>query len=453
MVRSCLTIVLAAGEGTRMRSSIPKVLHKVANLPMICHVFNNVQNLKQNNICFILGNQADIVKETIKSFAKDKNIQIAFCEQKERLGTAHAVLSAESELAKLYDDVIICFGDTPLIQTDDLLKARKYLTNNCDIVVLGFNSNNPYGYGRLITKDEKLIDIVEENEATPEQKLITSCNGGIMAINGKIALNLLKQIKNDNSKKEYYLTDLIKIANKQNYKAKAIIVDENSLLGVNTLAQLNEVENIWQNNKRKNLLENGIFMQNAESIYFSYDTNIEPGAQLETNIYFGVNCEVKTGAYIKSFCHIEGSKISSKAEVGPFARLRPGTILEENSKIGNFCELKNTKLAKNSKINHLSYVGDATIGECSNIGAGVITCNYDGVNKWQTVIEKNVFVGSNCSLIAPLNIEEGAYIASSSIITKNVPANAMAIGRAQQINKENYAFNIKNKVKNIKKEM
>lgn len=456
MVRSCLTIILAAGNGTRMRSSLPKVLHKVANLPMVCHILHNISYLDNCDIKLVLGNNLRQVQDTVKKYLannsdKFSSIDVSFCQQNEPLGTAHAALAALSDTVKNYDDIIVCFGDTPLIRQKDLEKARKSLSNGVDVAVLGFNAYNPTGYGRLIVQNDKLIGIVEENEATVEQKQLKFCNGGIMAINGNIALKLLLEVKNNNNKGEYYLTDLVKIANSHNYNVEAIEVEAKSVMGVNTPLQLNEIEDIWQNNKRAELLEAGILMQDAKSIYFSFDTIIEPGAKLETNIYFAPKCYIETGAYIKSFCHIEGSKIKTGAQVGPFARLREGTILENDSKVGNFCEIKEANIAAFSKINHLSYIGNAAVGAKTNIGAGVITCNYDGVNKWTTIIDENVFIGSNCSLVAPVNIGAGSYVASSSIVTDNVPKNALAIGRAKQINKVNYALKIKEKINSIKK--
>ncbi len=455
MDRSCLTIVLAAGNGTRMRSSLPKVLHKIANLPLICHILDSISYLKQSDIKLVLGDQAGKVEDIVKNHIannRDKfmSIDVSFVEQEERLGTAHAVLTALNNIQKSYDDIIICFGDTPLIQPQDLEKARKILSNGSHVAVFGFNAHNPTGYGRLIIQDDKLIDIVEENEATLEQKQIKFCNGGVMALDGNIALKLLLEIENNNSKCEYYLTDLIKIANNNNYNVEAIEVESTSVMGVNTPFQLNDIENIWQNKKRIELLENGVLMQDAQSIYFSFDTVIEAGVQLETNIYFAPGCYIEAGACVKSFCHIEGSKIKTGAQVGPFARLRPGTILENNSKVGNFCEIKSAKIGAFSKVNHLSYIGNASVGFKTNIGAGVITCNYDGVNKSKTIIDENVFIGSNCSLVAPVNIGSGAYVASSSIVTYDVPKNALAIGRAKQINKENYALKIKEKINSIK---
>lgn len=433
---SCLSIILAAGNSTRMRSNLSKILHKVANLPMICHVIHKLRALDDNEIIVVLQPKAEQAKTIITNFVNS----VKFVEQKEALGTAHALKSALENITKTYDDIIVCFGDTPLIEPNDLLRARACLANGADLVVFGFIAQNPQNYGRLIIEDNKLLAIIEEKEANNIQKQINYCNGGVMAINGKIVKELLQAIDNNNSTGEYYLTDIVKIANARNYNVQTIEVALNTIKGVNTIEELSEIEAIWQNNKRKQFLNSAVFMQDANSIYFSFDTEIEPGAELETNIYFGPGCYVEKGAIIKSFCHLEGTIIKKGAQIGPFARLRPGSILDDYSKIGNFCEIKQSHIGAYSKVNHLSYIGDALVGINTNIGAGAITCNYDGIKKWRTIIENNVFVGSNCSLIAPITIREGAYVASSSNITQDVPSYSLAIGRARQINKENYVL-------------
>ena len=435
MDRSCLSIILAAGEGTRMKSSLPKVLHKIAGLPLVCHVVRQVQSIGKSDIAVVVGRGADEVSSAVKEFSKTANIYL----QKERLGTAHAVLSAREMLSKNYDDVLIVFGDTPLIEAKSLECARDELAHGADIVVMGFVTENPSGYGRLIEKDGKLIAIVEEKDATTEQKKIKFCNGGVMALNGKLALSLLEQIKNENAKKEYYLTDIVKIGVSRELEVKAISIPFENVIGVNTRFELSEAEALWQKRKARELMLSGVTMLRPETVYFSYDTAINGDVIIEPNVFFGLNVKVETGVIIHGFSHLEGAIVKAQSEIGPYARLRPGAILENSSKVGNFCEIKNAIIGEGAKVNHLTYIGDAVVGGHTNIGAGTITCNYDGFNKWKTIIGENAFIGSNSALVAPVEIGDGAYVASGSVITDQVPENSVAFGRARQINKEGRA--------------
>ena len=435
MDRSCLSIILAAGEGTRMKSSLPKVLHKIAGLPLVCHVVRQVQSIGKSDIAVVVGRGADEVSSAVKEFSKTANIYL----QKERLGTAHAVLSAREMLSKNYDDVLIVFGDTPLIEAKSLERARDELAHGADIVVMGFITENPSGYGRLIEKDGKLQAIVEEKDATTEQKKIKFCNGGVMALNGKLALSLLEQIKNENAKKEYYLTDIVKIGVSRELEVKAISIPFENVIGVNTRVELSEAEALWQKRRARELMLSGVTMLRPETVYFSYDTAIEGDVVIEPNVFFGLNVKVETGVVIHGFSHLEGAIVKAQSEIGPYARLRPGAILENSSKVGNFCEIKNARIGEGAKVNHLTYIGDAVVGGHTNIGAGTITCNYDGFNKWKTIIGENAFIGSNSALVAPVEIGEGAYVASGSVITDQVPENSVAFGRARQINKEGRA--------------
>lgn len=435
MDRSCLSIILAAGEGTRMKSSLPKVLHKIAGLPLVCHVVRQVQSIGKSDIAVVVGRGADEVSSAVKEFSKTANIYL----QKERLGTAHAVLSAREMLSKNYDDVLIVFGDTPLIEAKSLERARDELAHGADIVVMGFVTENPSGYGRLIEKDGKLQEIVEEKDATTEQKKIKFCNGGVMALNGKLALSLLEQIKNENAKKEYYLTDIVKIGVSRELEVRAISIPFENVIGVNTRVELSQAEALWQKRRAKELMLSGVTMLRPETVYFSYDTEIDRDVIIEPNVFFGLNVKVETGVVIHGFSHLEGAIVKAQSEIGPYARLRPGAILENSSKVGNFCEIKNAKIGEGAKVNHLTYIGDAVVGGHTNIGAGTITCNYDGFNKWKTIIGENAFIGSNSALVAPVEIGNGAYVASGSVITDQVPENSVAFGRARQINKEGRA--------------
>ncbi|WP_422534014.1 bifunctional UDP-N-acetylglucosamine diphosphorylase/glucosamine-1-phosphate N-acetyltransferase GlmU [Bartonella apis] len=448
MDRSCLSIILAAGEGTRMKSSLPKVLHKIAGLPLVCHVVRQVQSVGKSDIAVVVGRGADEVSSAVKEFSKTANIYL----QKERLGTAHAVLSARQMLGKNYDDVLIVFGDTPLIEAKSLERARDELAHGADIVVMGFVTENPSGYGRLIEKDGKLQAIIEEKDATTEQKKIKFCNGGVMALNGKLALSLLEEIKNENAKKEYYLTDIVKIGVSRELEVRAISIPFENVIGVNTRVELSEAEALWQKRKARELMLSGVTMLRPETVYFSYDTAIDGDVVIEPNVFFGLNVKVETGVIIHGFSHLEGTIVKAQSEIGPYARLRPGAILENSSKVGNFCEIKNARIGEGAKVNHLTYIGDAVVGGHTNIGAGTITCNYDGFNKWKTIIGENAFIGSNSALVAPVEIGDGAYVASGSVITDQVPENSVAFGRARQINKEGRANALRERFSALKNE-
>lgn len=439
MSRSCLSVVLGAGEGTRMKSSLPKVLHKIAGLPLIGHVVQAMEKAGFDQLAVVVGRGAQDVQDFVSTLTPNA----AFFEQKERLGTAHAALAARELLAKNYDDVLIVFGDTPLIEAEALSHARQELKAGGDIVVMGFYSDTPHGYGRLIIENGKLQAIVEEKEATNEQKKIKFCNGGLMAINGKHALSLLEKIENNNAKGEYYLTDIVALGATTGLDVRAIEIPFDNVIGINNRLELSQAEHIWQQRCRKAMMLDGVTMQAPESVYFSFDTKIAADVEIEPNVVFGPKVEVSLGAIIHSFSHIEGAFIGENASIGPFARLRPGAKLGAKSRVGNFCEIKNAQIGIEAKVNHLSYIGDAEIGERANIGAGTITCNYDGFNKWQTKIGDDAFIGSNSALIAPVTIGNGAYVGSGSVVSDNVPADALALARARQVNKEDKAKSLR----------
>lgn len=436
---SCLSVILAAGEGTRMKSSLPKVLHRIAGLPLVCHVVKAVQGTGESDIALVVGRGADEVRAAVERFAGP----VSAYEQKDRLGTAHAVLAAREALERGYDDLLIVFGDTPLVEAQSLQKARQTLAEGADLVVIGFRPPSPSGYGRLIEEGGRLIAIVEEKEATEEQKKIGFCNGGLMAVRGAHALPLLDAVRNDNAKGEYYLTDIVALAHEKGLNVTAIEVPFDNVLGINNRAELAEAEAIWQDRKRQEMMLAGVTLIAPETVFFSHDTLIEADVVVEPNVFFGPGVHVASGAVIHAFSHIEGAHIGPRAEVGPFARLRPGARLAESVKVGNFCEVKNADVGKAAKINHLTYIGDAMIGASSNIGAGTITCNYDGYNKFKTIIGENVFVGSNSSLVAPVTIGDNVYIGSGSVITDDVPADALALGRARQVMKEGRATELR----------
>ncbi|WP_404862295.1 bifunctional UDP-N-acetylglucosamine diphosphorylase/glucosamine-1-phosphate N-acetyltransferase GlmU [Georhizobium sp. MAB10] len=435
--RSCLAVVLAAGEGTRMRSDLPKVLHEVAGLPMVGHVAEAARQAGVDRLAVVVGRGAEAVSAALSTH------DVATHLQTERLGTGHAVLAARDTIALGFDDVLVLFGDTPLLSTETIERARSALASGADIAVVGFHAADPTGYGRLIVEGETVSAIREHKDASPEERKITLCNGGVMAISGHRILGWLDRIGNDNAKREYYLTDIVAIAVADGARVNVVEAPAEDLMGANTRVELAELEAAWQRRRRRELMLSGVTMQAPETVFLAYDTAIEPDAFLEPNVVFGPGVTIGAGSVIRAFSHLEGATVAADCEIGPFARLRPGADLSEKAKVGNFCEVKKAKVGKGAKINHLTYIGDAEIGAKSNIGAGTITCNYDGINKHLTSIGAGVFVGSNTSLVAPVAIGDGAYIASGSVITENVSADALALGRARQTEKPGRAADIR----------
>jgi bifunctional UDP-N-acetylglucosamine pyrophosphorylase/glucosamine-1-phosphate N-acetyltransferase len=447
MSRSCLAVILAAGDSTRMKSSMSKVLHPVASRPMIAHVMAAVASAGMTDAALVVGRDA----ERVAKAGSIDGISVQAFTQTERLGTGHAVLAARDAIAKGYDDILVAYGDVPLITATPFAAAREKLAEGADIVVIGFHTANPTGYGRLLVKDGELVAIREEKDATDAERKVTWCNSGLMAINGAKALSLLDRIGNANAKGEYYLTDLVEIARAAGGKVVAVDAPEEELTGCNNRAELAYIESLWQKRRRHELMLSGVSMIAPETVFLAYDTEIGQDALIEPNVVFGPGAKIDSGAVIHAFSHIEGAHVAAGASVGPFARLRPGADLSEGSKVGNFCEVKNAKVGEGAKVNHLTYVGDAVVGAHANLGAGTITCNYDGVNKHETRIGENAFVGSNSSLVAPVSIGDGAYIASGSVITEDVPANALAFGRARQETKPDRAAVIRERALALKK--
>jgi bifunctional UDP-N-acetylglucosamine pyrophosphorylase/glucosamine-1-phosphate N-acetyltransferase len=426
--RSCLSVILAAGEGTRMKSAMPKVLHKIAGLPMIAHVVKAAEAAGAGDQALVIGHGVEEMRKAAQKFAPNAESFV----QEKRLGTAHAVLAARDAISRSYDDILVLFGDTPLIDPQVLTAARLKLAEGAAIVVIGFRTSNPSGYGRLIEKGGKLIAIREEKDCTDEEKKITFCNGGLMAVAGKHALKLLDQVGSTNAKGEYYLTDIVEIAGAQGLDVVATEAGFENALGINNRAELAEAEGIWQARRRREAMLSGVTLIAPETVFFSHDTEIGADTIVEPNVWFGPGVKIAAGANIHAFSHIEGATIASNCDVGPFARLRPGADLRQRAKVGNFCEVKQATIEEGAKINHLTYIGDARVGAGANIGAGTITCNYDGYSKFFTDIGEGAFVGSNSSLVAPVTIGKGGYIASGSVITESVPDDALAFGRARQ---------------------
>ena len=446
------TIILAAGKGTRMHTNLPKVMQPLAGRPMIDHVITTAGKLT-NKISTIIGYKKDVLNEHLS--ANFKNVETFV--QPELNGTAGAVKAAQKKIMD-DEDVLILYGDVPLISHESLKNA---LNDNHDAVILTMIPKDPFGYGRVLKNDSGLAtEIIEEKDASPEQKKINEVFTGIMIIKGEMLLSSLDEVNNNNAAGEYYLTDVIKIASKKGVKINPIVVEETEVLGANTKSELHEIENIFREMKSKDLLEQGITLSDASRVDVrgnvtagkdcSIDVNVilEGEITLGTNVSIGPNCFLKDvvisdNVFIEAFSHIVSTQIGADCNVGPYARLREGTVLEDQAKIGNFVETKKTKIGKGSKANHLAYLGDAEVGEDSNIGAGTITCNYDGTNKHKTKIGNKTFVGTNSSLVAPLNIGNNSYIGAGSVITKDVEDDALAVARGKQSNKSGWAKNKK----------
>ena len=428
-------IVLSAGKGTRMKSELPKVMHKVAGREMLNMVIDEAKKICPTNISIVISEEMLNYQHKISS--AHNNLTLDFVIQNERKGTGHAVscaIKTFNSSKKLAKKVLILYGDTPLINHQTLNKMLEKL-NDFSLCILGFEDEKPNSYGRLvIDKNNHLNKIVEFKDADEIEQKITLCNSGVIAVDGEILPQLLTKINNNNSAQEYYLTDIVGIANQISLKCTFIKTNSNEVLGVNSRSELAIVEKIKQKQIRNKMMESGVTLISPETIFFSFDTEISNDVIIHPNVVFGVGVVIKKNVEIKSFCHIEGAHINSYCSVGPFARIRPETTLNENVNIGNFVEIKKSQIGKKSKINHLSYIGDAKIGSNSNIGAGTITCNYDGYNKYQTTIGDNVFIGSNTALIAPISIQDDAMIGAGSTITKNVNNNELAISRIPQKN-------------------
>ena len=439
--RTCQAIILAAGQGTRMKSDKPKVLHEVAGLSMVGHVTRAASESGVDLISIVIGPDMDAVHREATKAHPTVHSHI----QTERLGTAHAVLAARPDLIEAKDDVLVLFGDTPLLTSETLLAVRNKLADGNDVVVLGFRPAVPDPYGRLVEKDGNLVAIREAKDCTPEELAITFCNGGIMGFSGKHVLALLDAIDDNNAQKEFYLTDAVEKANEKGLAVTALEADEEELQGVNTRQHLANVEASFQARARLTAMANGATLIAPETVFFSHDTRLGKDVVIEPNVIFAPGVTIADNVTIRAFSHLESATIAKGCVIGPYARLRPGTELEEGAKIGNFVELKKTRVEKGAKVNHLSYIGDARVGEKANIGAGTITCNYDGFDKFKTDIGKGAFIGSNTALVAPATIGDGAFIGAGSVITGSVAADDLAFTRAPAIVKSGWAASFRAK--------
>lgn len=421
-----------------MRSALPKVLHQAANRSLLGHVLTAAQALSPALSVVVHGPGMDNVRKEAQRYLPT----VLFAEQTERKGTGHAVLMAQAAFKSFKGVALVLYGDVPMIDAEDLKRLLAKVDADRPMAVLAFVTATPKGYGRLITKrDESIIAIREELDASPEEKQIGLCNSGIIAIESELLWQLLPKIKGNNAKGEIYLTDLVELVNATGRKVALERCEEQSVLGVNDRVQLAGIEKNFQSKYRKDAMQNGATLVDPESVYFSADTRIGKDVVIEPNVIFGPGVRVDDNVVILGHSHIEGAVIGAGARIGPFARLRPGAEIGEHAHIGNFVEIKKASIGEGAKVNHLSYVGDAIVGKASNIGAGTITCNYDGFEKHLTNIGENVFVGSNTALVAPVTIGNGANIAAGTVVTKSIPEDALAVARPEFTIKEGWAKN------------
>ena len=426
---SPLVIILAAGQSKRMLSSMSKVLHPVGGLPLLGHVLHTAQALNPCAIALVRGDDGDDVEAFAKTIAPDIQSFI----QHERLGTAHAVLAARQAILAYGDHpIVILLGDAPFVSELIITHNLEALQQGAGMSVTAFHTDNPFGYGRMVMEGEQLLRIVEQKDATEKEQAISFCNSGLMTFAGEHCLSILEAIEPNNAQKEYYITDAVTICNQRGLTVKAIDAPQNDFIGINDRRQLAFAESFFQQRKRQDILQQGVTLTAPETVFFAYDTKLEQDVVVEPHVVFGKGVYVEKGSFIRSFSHLEGCYIGQNAQIGPYARLRPDSHIAQNAKIGNFVETKKVAIGEGAKVNHLSYIGDAEIGAKANIGAGTITCNYDGFSKHKTKIGEGAFIGSNSALVAPVEIGDGAYVGSGSVITDDVEADDLALGRARQ---------------------
>jgi bifunctional UDP-N-acetylglucosamine pyrophosphorylase/glucosamine-1-phosphate N-acetyltransferase len=429
-------VLLAAGEGTRMRSAKPKPLHEIAGRSMLAHALTALVEAGCGRIAVVVGPGlgGEALAEAAKRIFPDAEIFV----QTERRGTAHAVLAARAALERGTDDVLMHYADTSLVRPETLRNLREGLSEAA-LVALGFEAVDPTGYGRFIERDGVLKAIREQKDASPEERAIRRCNAGTLAIAGAEALAMLDEVGSNNAAGEFYVTDLVEIAGRRGLVATARMASEAEVMGVNDRVQLARAEAAMQNRLREQAMRNGATLIAPDTVFFSFDTELGRDVIVEPHVVFGPGVRVEDGVVIHAFSHLEGARVATGASIGPYARLRPGSEIEGKARVGNFVEIKAARIEAGAKVNHLSYIGDARVGAGSNIGAGTITCNYDGFNKAFTDIGAGAFVGSNSALVAPVKIGDGAYIGSGSVVTKDVAPDALAVARGKQVEKPGWA--------------
>ncbi len=432
-----LAIVLAAGKGTRMKSDQPKVLHRLAGGPMLAHVLRSAAAAGIERASIVIGPGMEAVGEAGLAVAPEADVFV----QPEQLGTADAVKAASPAFDGRQGPVLILYGDTPLLRAETLKAVLGELEAGADLVVIGFEANDPTGYGRLLFDEKgRLSGIREEKDASAAERALTLCNSGIMAFcSSKVLAELLARIGNDNAKGEYYLTDAVALAHHDELQTRIVLSNGEEVLGVNSRAELAVAEGIMQRRLRNAAMAYGATLVAPDTVFLSYDTAIGCDVTIEPNVFIGPGVTIEDRVTIRAFCHIAHASIAIGATVGPFARLRPGASLAQNAHVGNFVEIKNAEIAEGAKVNHLTYIGDAAVGAKANIGAGTITCNYDGFSKHRTEIGAGAFIGSNSSLVAPVRIGDDAYVGSGSVITKDVPNDALAVTRTPQKTHDGWA--------------
>jgi bifunctional UDP-N-acetylglucosamine pyrophosphorylase/glucosamine-1-phosphate N-acetyltransferase len=429
-------VILAAGQGTRMKSPLPKVLHAVGGRPMLDRAIDAAEALGCEKIVVVVGAHSPQVGEHVVKRLGEGSTAL----QDPPLGTGHAVRSAEEALRDFDGDVVITYADVPLLDDWAISSLFTVRDEGADVAVLGFEAADPGAYGRLILgEDNTLEKIVEAKEASADELEVTACNSGVMALSARLLFELLAEVKNDNAKGEYYLTDLVELARRRGLTTKVAFAAEEDVLGVNSQVELAMAEAIFQNRRRADLLDSGVTMVAPETVFLAHDTAIAGGVTIEPNVVFGPGVIVETGARILAFSHLEGCIVREGAQVGPYARLRPGADIGPKARIGNFVEVKNATFGPGAKANHLSYIGDGEVGAKANIGAGTIFCNYDGFTKSKTTVGEGAFVGSNSSLVAPLSIGAGAMIGSGSVVTRDVAADSLSMERSEQTEKPGWA--------------
>jgi bifunctional UDP-N-acetylglucosamine pyrophosphorylase/glucosamine-1-phosphate N-acetyltransferase len=427
--RRFAVVILAAGQGTRMRSDTHKVLHPIASRPLLLHLLDRVDALGAERKVVVVGKGRDQVEAAIAGHG------VAIAVQSEQKGTGHAVQQAAEALAGYEGPVLILYGDTPFVETGTLSRMLDRLDGDGGpgIVVLASSPEDPLKYGRIILGEgDRIAKMVEYKDATEEERSVRLCNSGMMAVRATDLFRWLGQVGNDNAAGEFYLPDIVNIAAAEGREAVVIEGDPYEAAGVNSRAELAHLELEWQRRRREQALDEGATLIDPESVWFAYDTKLGRDVTVEPHVVFGPGVEIADGANIQAFSHIEGATIGTKASIGPFARIRPGTRLADKTKVGNFVELKKADIAEGAKVNHLSYVGDASIGAKANIGAGTITCNYDGFGKYRTVIGAGAFIGSNTALVAPVNVGDGAIVGAGSVITSDVEPDSLAVERSEQ---------------------
>ncbi|PWR02143.1 bifunctional UDP-N-acetylglucosamine diphosphorylase/glucosamine-1-phosphate N-acetyltransferase GlmU [Meridianimarinicoccus roseus] len=439
-------IVLAAGQGSRMLSGLPKVLHEVGAQPLLAHALGAGAALDPERVVVVTGHGAARVEAAVGAIAPGA----VTVRQDRQLGTGHAVAQARPALADFGGDAVVLYGDTPFIAPQTLRRMAEARAAGNDVVVLGFEAREPGRYGRLITDGDRLDRIVEFKDATETERAVRLCNSGVVMARAATLFDLVAAVGNDNAAGEYYLTDIVQIANARGLRCGAVTCDEAETLGINTRAELAGAEAVFQARRRAEVMAAGVTLVAPDTVFLAADTVFGRDVVVEPNVVFGPGVRVAEGARIRAFSHLEGAQVGAGAVAGPYARLRPGTRLGAGARIGNFVETKNAALGDGVKVNHLSYVGDAEIGAGTNIGAGTITCNYDGVLKHRTVVGTEAFIGSNTMLVAPVSVGDRAMTASGSVITADVPAEALALARARQQNKPGLAVKLRARLLAIK---